>query len=287
MMKHFFLFLAAGWMAVSCVINIGGGSFVGHCTEEGIDLTEVREVGPFRALASSLPCNVYYVQADRQEVRVESTGEFAPKVLTEVEGGTLKLKLEPGRYPKLILRVVVSSPDIESLHVSGSGNLINEGSLHAGGDLDLKVSGSGDIRTGAIDSKALTARCSGSGALRLEEVRCSGFSATVSGSGDLRMGRVSCSGFSATVSGSGHIVAQAVEAGGDASARISGSGRIRLEEVDVDGDMDLKTSGSGDISVNGACHHVTATTAGSGDISGRLSHTGISTHTSGSGRVNL
>lgn len=286
-MKYFWIFLAVSLAAVSCVINIGGGTFVGHCTEDGIDLTEVREVGAFRALSSSLPCNVYYVQADKQEVRVESTEEFASKVLTEVEGGTLKLKLEPGRYPKLILRVVVSSPDIESIHVSGSGNLFNEGGLHAGGDMDLKVSGSGDIRTGAIDSKAFTAHCSGSGSLSLEEVRCTGFSGSVSGSGNLRMDKVDCAGFSATVGGSGHVSVRTLKADGDVSARISGSGRIRLEDASVDGDMDLKTSGSGDIVVNGNCHQVTATTSGSGTISGNLTYTGIRSHTAGSGEVRL
>lgn len=44
-------------------------------------------------------------------------------MLITVEDGKLSLKLESGRYPKLILRVVVSSPDIEKLSVSGSGNL--------------------------------------------------------------------------------------------------------------------------------------------------------------------
>ena len=149
-MKKLLISLAAvgmtAAMAVSCIINIGGNGsvWVGEYTEHGIDYTEVREVGHFRALASSLPANVYYVQADKQEVRVESTEEFAPKVLTTVEDGILTLKLEPGRYPKLILRVTVSSPDIEKLSVSGSGNLFHEGVLHASGSLALKVSGSGE-----------------------------------------------------------------------------------------------------------------------------------------------
>ena len=266
-MKHLIPLLAAGLTAASCVLNFGNVTFVGNCTEEGIDHTEVRDVGPFRSLQSSVPCNVYYVQADEQEVRVESTEEFASKVLTEVKDGSLYLKLEPGRYPKLILRVVVSSPDIESIQVSGSGNLVNEGGLHAGGDLNLKVSGSGDISTGEIVGKAVAVSCSGSGDLHLEKVACTGFSATVSGSGGISI--------------------PVLEADGNASARVSGSGRIHLGEVAVDGDMDLKTSGSGDIVVNGACHYVNATSTGSGSVSGNLSHTGITSHTSGSGSVSL
>ena len=286
-MKKLLLFLAAGLLAVSCVININGGVFVGSCTEEGIDYTEFREVGPFRALSAGIPCNVYFEQADKQEVRVESTEEFAGKVITEVEDGTLKLKLEEGRYPKLILRMVITAPGIESLHLSGSGSLINEGGLRAGGDLALRVSGSGSIRMGDIESKDFSAHCSGSGSLRLPQVACAASTCSVSGSGSVRIGRMSCTGLEAGTSGSGSVNVDSLVSKGDVSARVSGSGRVRLEEVDVDGNMQLKTTGAGGITVNGTCHEVDATTSGSGSISGNLSYTNIRSHSSGSGRVRL
>lgn len=266
-MKNFFLPLAVGLMAVSCVININGGSFVGICTEEGIDYTDIREVATFNAISSNLPCNVYYSQADRQEVRVESTREFADKVITTVEDGTLKLKLENGRYPKLILRVVISSPGIEGLSVSGSGNLYQEGTLHASKDLNLRVSGSGDIFAGDLDSQDFEAHVSGSGSINAESI-----------AGD---------DFEISTSGSGHIDIKALTAKDNASVRVSGSGSIRLHEVAVDGDMNLKASGSGGILVNGRCHEVTATISGSGSIKGDLAYTGIHSSTSGSGHVNL
>ena len=288
-MKKLLIFLAAAVMAVSCIIRFGenGVVWVGECTEEGIDYTEVREVGHFRAVASSLPANVYYVQADKQEVRVESTEELAPKVLTQVEDGKLSLKLESGRYPKLILRVVVSSPDIEKLSVSGSGNLVHEGVLHASGSLALKVSGSGDIVTGEIDSRDFEAQCSGSGSIRVSKLSCDDFDGQVSGSGSVRMGSISCDDFEAGASGSGGFSVDKLTATGGASVRVSGSGDVLLREATIDGNMDLKTSGSGDITVNGSCHDLTAAITGSGDISGNLKYDRISTHTSGSGSVNL
>ena len=288
-MKKLLFFLAVAAMAVSCIINIGGGSavWVGECTEEGIDHTEVREVGHFRAVASSLPANVYYVQADKQEVRVETTEELAPKVLTTVEDGKLSLKLESGRYPKLILRVVVSSPDIEKLSVSGSGNLFHEGVLHASGSLALKVSGSGDMVMGEIDSRDFTVQCSGSGSIRADKLACDDFDGKVSGSGNVRMGSISCDDFETGVSGSGDFFVDKLISTGGASVRVSGSGNVRLSEVAVDGNMDLKTGGSGDITVYGSCHDVTASTSGSGNITGDLKYDSISTHTSGSGDVRL
>ena len=288
-MKKLLFFLAVAAMAVSCIINIGGGSavWVGECTEEGIDHTEVREVGHFRAVASSLPANVYYVQADKQEVRVETTEELAPKVLTTVEDGKLSLKLESGRYPKLILRVVVSSPDIEKLSVSGSGNLFHEGVLHASGSLALKVSGSGDMVMGEIDSRDFTVQCSGSGSIRADKLACDDFDGKVSGSGNVRMGSISCDDFETGVSGSGDFFVDKLISTGGASVRVSGSGNVRLSEVAVDGNMDLKTGGSGDITVYGSCHDVTASTSGSGNITGDLKYDSISVKAVGSGDVNL
>ena len=269
-MKHIFLMVIGCLLAVSCIINIGGGATVfGDTTEEGIDYTEVREVGSFHSLSSSLPCTVYLSQGDKQEVRVESTEELAPKVLTTVENGTLKLKLEEGRYSKMVLRMVITVPDIESIELRGSGSLVHEGILQASKDLSVRVSGSGDIRLGAIACKAFDAHISGSGHARIQG------EAAVDGDMDL------------STRGSGDIDMESVTATGNASVRTSGSGHIRLREVAVDGDMDLKTSGSGDIFVNGSCHDVTASSSGSGNISGNLSHAGMRVSTAGSGSVNL
>lgn len=280
--------LAVGMMAASCIIRFGGSSFiVGDCTEEGIDYTEIREVGSFRAISLDLPCNLYYSQAPTQEVRVESTQELAGKVITVVENGTLKLKMEEGAYPKIVLRIVVSSPDIESLQTHGSGDIIQKGALRVSGDLTVKTHGSGDILMGDIDSKAFTAHSSGSGDIQFTSVSCADFSGTGSGSGDLDFGQVSCAGFNVSTTGSGDISLGAVTAKGKAEARTSGSGDISLTKVTVDGDLELKTVGSGDISVNGSCHGVTASTTGSGSISGNLTHDNISSHSSGSGSVRL
>ena len=288
-MKKLLIFLATAAMAVSCIINFGGSGsvWVGEYTEEGIDHSEVREVGHFRAVASSLPANVYYVQADKQEVLVESTEELAPKVLTTIEDGTLSLKLEPGRYPKLILRVTVSSPDIEKLSVSGSGNLFHKGALHASGSLALKVSGSGDIVTGEIDSRDFTAQCSGSGSIRVGPLACDDFDGKISGSGTVHIGRVSCDDFEAGISGSGGFTVNKLTSTGGASVRVSGSGDVSLKEATVDGNMDLKTGGSGDISIYGSCHDLTATTSGSGNITGDLKYDHISVKSTGSGDVKL
>ena len=266
-MKKLLVFLAAGLLVASCVIRINGGSFVsvGNCTEEGIDYTEIREVGSFKAISHSLPCKLYFSQADKQEVRVESTEEFAAKVITEVENGTLKLKMEEGRYPKLILRVIITSPDIESLQTHGSG----------------------DIRMGTVEAKAFTAHSSGSGDIRFAGVSSADFSASVGGSGDLNFGRVDCAGFKVSTTGSGDISLGSLTAKGKAEVRTNGSGDIRLSGVTVDADMELKSTGSGDISVKGSCHDVVASTTGSGDISGNLSFGHIDARSSGSGRVRL
>lgn len=269
-MKYLILTVIGCLLAASCIINFSGSTTVfGDTTEDGIDYTEVREVGSFHSISSSLPCNIYFSQGDKREVRVESTEELAPKVLTTVENGTLKLKLEEGRYPRIILRMVITVPDIESIELRGSGSLVHEGTLQVSKDLSVRVSGSGDIRLGAIACKAFDAHIFGSGHARIQG------NATVDGDMDL------------STRGSGDIDMESVTATGNASVRTSGSGHISLREVAVDGDMDLKTSGSGDIFVHGSCRDITASTTGSGNISGNLSHAGMRVSSSGSGNINL
>ena len=269
-MRYIILIVLGCLLIASCIINFGSGSVVGYCTEDGIDYTEVREVGRFNALSSHIPCTIYFSQADKQEVRVETTEEFAPKVLTVVEDGTLKLKLEDGRYPKIILRVIISVPDIESIAIHGSGDLRHEGTLRV-----------------SNVCKAFEGHTSGSGNIGFSSIDCSDFSGSVSGSGNLRSGAVRCDGFGVSTSGSGDIDITTFVASASGSARASGSGDISLRQVTVDGDMDLKTTGSADIHVNGSCRDVTASTSGSGNISGNLTHAGMRVHSSGSGDVNL
>ena len=309
-MKYIIMIVLGCLLIASCIVNFNGSAVFGDTTEEGIDYTEVREVGPFNAISSSLPCTIYFSQADKQEVRVESTKEFAPKVLTAVEDGTLKLKLDEGRYPKIILRVVISVPDIESIALHGSGDLRHEGTLKVSNGLSVKTNGSGDILMGDIVCNTFETHASGSGDIRFGRIDSEGFSASTGGSGDIDIESVAASG-SATVkvtgsgharikgtaavngdmdistSGSGDITLESLTASGNVSARTHGSGHIALRQVTVDGDMELKSSGSGDITVNGSCRNVTASTTGSGDISGNLTHAGISVKSSGSGDVSL
>ena len=287
-MKYLIMIVLGCLLIASCIINFSGGSIVvGYCTEDGIDYTEVREVGQFNAISSHLPCTIYFPQADKQEVRVETTEELAPKVQTIVEDGTLKLKMAEGHYPKLILRIVISVPNIESITIHGSGDLRHEGTLRVSNGLSVKVLGSGDIRMGDIVCKTFEAHTSGSGSLGFASIDCADFTGSVKGSGNLRSDSVHCDGFGVSTSGSGDIDIESVAASGSASVKVSGSGDITLRKVAVDGDMDLKTSGSGDITVNGSCRDVTASTSGSGNISGNLSHAGMRVSTSGSGDVNL
>ena len=291
-MKYLLPALVTCLLAVSCVFTYRSGSgnvtVLGGCTEEGIDYTDIRDVAPFKALVFRIPCNLYYVQADKQEVRVETTEDFVGKVLTDVEGGTLDIHLQDGTYPRLVLRVVVSSPDIASIQVKGSGNMIHEGVLRSSGDLTLRTSGSGYVHTGDIVCTEFDGKSSGSGSLKLGNVTCTTFSGATTGSGALQVGNVSgTSSFSVTSSGSGSVRFESLSTEGDVSVRISGSGRAVFDQVTVGGDMDLGTTGSGDIKVNGSCRNVSASTSGSGTISGVLSYENLKQREAGSGRVKL
>src|SRR6185312_9903500 len=179
---------------------------------------------------------------------VEAPEEVMSHITTEVDGGVLKIYNKHNemfhfgdlfRHKKIL--VYVSIKDVNSIVVSGSGDVaFNEG-LHAD-KMNLHVSGSGDAQ-GMLEVKDLVTSISGSG-----DVKLSGHAETsevrVSGSGDYSARGLHTSNTSVHVSGSG-----------DASIYASNK-------------VDASVSGSGDISYGGHPKSVAKSKSGSGDIGG-------------------
>ncbi|WP_183579410.1 head GIN domain-containing protein [Mucilaginibacter sp. X5P1] len=206
-----------------------------------------RHLTGFNAVDAAGSFDVYIVQSGTESVRVEAPADVIDKIVTEVEGGELKIHDKnnsgwnwSGLTHKKIA-VYVSVKDINSIGITGSGNVFFKEGIRAN-SLKVRVSGSGDV-FGKVDVKSLEASISGSGDMKL-----SGHAETstihVSGSGDFTAKEL------ATVNTSVHVTGS-----GDAAINVSGS-------------LDASVSGSGDISYTGGAQHVVKSKSGSGDISG-------------------
>lgn len=209
---------------------------------------EDRHLSGFHAVDVGGPFDVRITQGNTESVKVDAPADLMSHITTEVDNGVLKVYNKHNemfhwgdlfRHRKVL--VYVSIKDINSIVVSGSGDVAFPEGLHAD-RMNLHVSGSGDVN-GMLEAKDLETSISGSGDVRLSghaessEVR-------VSGSGDYR-----ASGF--------HTSSTSVHVSGSGDASIYASNKV-----------DASVSGSGDIRYSGSPKSVFKSKSGSGDIGG-------------------
>lgn len=197
------------------------------CTKikgDGPTIIEHRSVSNFRTIRSAMSGDVYIRQDSFFKVEVRGQQNILEVLNTSVSGDELKIDFDYnkriGNYDKL--EVYITCPNIEGISLSGSGNIKTLNTLLSP-DLDLTISGSGNISILEINSNTVFAK--------------------ISGSGDIDVLKGWASTTSSTISGSGSINTAGVESD-YANVKISGSGNSR---INVKEQLDVTISGSGDV----------------------------------------
>jgi len=270
-MVKFIPFIASAALLCACNMNLSFTNSVnvmGDCSETGIDFCEQRDVTFFDSFETSGPFNVYFVQSDTQKVIVEGKEEFVKKLKTKVSDETLSIKLEKGQYFDLVLKVTVYSPVIDEISGAGSGNIICSDISMPDKDIEFASAGSGDLFLG--------------------NVNCKEFDLATAGSGDTYMhGTISIrEDLDIAIAGSGSIQIDTLLCN-DLDIAIAGSGCAKIDYATIADEADLHVMGSGDITINGKCRKVDASSAGSGDIKGNLEYSLVEKHRTGSGDIRL
>jgi hypothetical protein len=207
--------------------------------------TEDRHLTGFNAVNVAGSFDVYITQGSSESVKVDAPADIIGRIVTEVEGGTLKIytKRDDNNswswHDKKVV-IYVALKDVNAITLAGSGDIFFKEGLKAT-SLKLKLSGSGDI-TGKLNVKNLDSSIAGSGDI------------TISGSADTS---------TVSVVGSGDFTAQGMTTG---STRVSvaGSGDAR---VNVSDKLDASVVGSGDVHYTGSPKSINTSKAGSGSVS--------------------
>jgi len=249
------------------------------------DPKEIRNLDKFTQIDQGATANVYLRQGSPQKVEVEAKQDVLGNLLTEVSNGKLKIsmKTQSGKwiwYNSNSCNIYITAENIDAIDVSGSGNLTVLTPL-TGTNLALKVSGSGDLKAELALTGDLDLGVSGSGDVSVKG-KFRNLKGAVSGSGDVELTADVSSRAVIDISGSGDIrlsgKAAVLEAG------ISGSGDLSADQFEADSGK-VRISGSGDAQVF-VKNDLDASTSGSGDITYKGNPTRVSTHNSGSGSVN-
>ncbi|MBL7877102.1 MAG: DUF2807 domain-containing protein [Cyclobacteriaceae bacterium] len=245
---------------------------------------ETRNVDTFTKIAFRVPGKLYIKQGSVQKVELQGDKEVLSKIETEVNGGRLSIGRENRNWRMWDwdddkITVYITVKDIEGISVSGSGDAVSEGVLKTG-DLDLNVSGSGNLEIEADANGLVEANVSGSGNVYVKG-NCRALESKVSGSGNVRIAGNITERADVNVSGSGKIMASGTAR--EIRTTISGSGEVRAANLEVE-KCDVRISGSGDVEIN-VKRELEATISGSGSVTYKGNPSQVNSHSSGSGKV--
>lgn len=193
-------------------------------------------------------------RAGSPRVVAEGTAECLEQLVVKVENDQLLIyiKSSPRRWfrPRLRLdnvKVYVEAEQLNSLILTGSGDIKMNSDLFSSDEFALKVTGSGDINALKIEANRLNLSVSGSGDIEVQKVIAPSIEARVTGSGDIEIKEGETDRAEYSVTGSGDIGAKGVEAI-DVKAQIIGSGDISCW---ARGRLTGSVTGSGDVGYRG------------------------------------
>ncbi|MDR1610984.1 MAG: DUF2807 domain-containing protein [Candidatus Symbiothrix sp.] len=205
------------------------------------------KVADYDEIVLGLAANVIYQQFSDSipYLQINTDDNILPALDVRVKGNQLIIDAKPDSIIRSTeLTIYTNSRNLKKARIYGSGNLYLRGEVNAK-DFELRVSGSGNIRTDSLLCESLDASISGSGYAKLiGAAKESSFA--ISGSGKIKAFdflvqflecKISGSGnievypkekLEASVSGSGNIIYKGVPE--TVNSSVSGSGRIRQTE---------------------------------------------------------
>ncbi|MDT0644398.1 head GIN domain-containing protein [Zunongwangia sp. F363] len=207
-------------------------------------ITEERSTSDYDEVQLVGSMDVELVSGQEGKLKVEAESNLQEYILTEVQGGKLKISIEKGVDLRPSgnneIKITVPFKDLEEVSVTGSGDLWNSDKITAS-NFSASLTGSGDLNLN-LDVQDLKGSVTGSGDIVVNG-NADHFECKVTGSGDFEAFNLKARTVEATVSGSGDLMVYASE---KLFARVSGSGDITYKGSPKK--EDFKVSGSGSVS---------------------------------------
>jgi hypothetical protein len=192
---------------------------------EGPVVTETRNETGYNGVSISVPADVVYTQSPTYKVELRAQRNILDLIESPVVNGELRLRFKRNlnlrSFDKVIIHI--SSPDMNSLSLSGSGKIDVPATVITS-RMRLAVSGSGNINIDSLKSSDnIESAISGSGNITIARGSSVRQNILVSGSGRANMEGVVTTNVDADISGSGSVRVHALQ---NLNARISGSGNL-------------------------------------------------------------
>jgi len=212
-MKNVMILLVASVSFISCESISGNGNV----------RDETRPLSNINTISTSGSIDVEINNGDTYSLIVQDDENLIPYVVTEVNGGELHIHYKNG-YSIMNdhAKVMVTVPTLNQIITSGSGDVTTNGVIRNDNEIDMKTSGSGDIKA-TVNAPSIKVTGSGSGDIELSGMT-KNFDCGISGSGDIKCSNLKSENAVIRVSGSSDVH---VFASVSLKVNVTGSGDVR------------------------------------------------------------
>ncbi len=183
------------------------------------------QLAPITGFGLSAAADVVLRQGDAQAIFIEINENLLQNLNTDVEDGYWKISFEDIVPMNFSCTVYITVPDLKTIRLSGAGDIETEGTFRSQNEMNLSISGAGDLKMDLICPKIET-KISGVGDVVLSG-ETDELTVSLSGVGDFE----------------GHLLRAK-----NANVHISGIGGAY---VDVSDNLDAKVSGLGGLTYVG------------------------------------
>ncbi|CAL1516676.1 head GIN domain-containing protein [Chitinophaga sp. MM2321] len=221
-------FLCSAALAVATICFFDACNVIGQNRIKGSGnvITEERSIPPFHQLKVEGSMDVYLSQGPAKAAVIEAEDNIIPVIEILMEGDQLKVRYKRNTSVSTHkdVKVYLTTPEVDELSLSGSGDLKMNGKFNAKQDIKLSLSGSGNIE-GSINAPAVKAAISGSGNMDLKG-ETKDVSLSIAGSGNFDGDDLLAENVAVSIAGSGDA---SVHASVKLDAKIAGSGDVKYK----------------------------------------------------------
>ena len=228
MNKKFAILIVVVVMAVSTLACSFSGVNIDFNTDivkgSGNTSSETRTLDSFNAVSLSSIGDLTIKNSDKDELVIEADDNLLQYITSEIRNGELNIGTKNGVNINPVAKIrytLYMTGDLTALDVSGLGN-ITVGEVNTN-QIDLVVSGSGDIVADQIVADKANTTISGLGSVEIKQGKITDQKVEISGSGQLKAEDVESNQVDVTISGLGGASLWVTD---QLNAQISGSGSV-------------------------------------------------------------
>ncbi len=243
LMKHLSKLMACLFM----LLLLSSCSYVGNMVgkRHSADIVQKKlTLGTFNSVCNHSEWDVSFVQADSTYILLRGDADIVDDITVELDGTTLNIT----RKNKFgfsendgDVQIIVSSPDLQFVGVSGTGDFVCGGVVYAE-KLDVDLSGTGDADFSDIECNAMTVNLSGTGDFDAKRIKTLSFDVRLGGTGD---------------------IAAALQETDNSSFQSFGTGDMEINFKDC-GKVSCDLSGTGDVKLSGNVSQLLKSVSGTG-----------------------